>query len=288
MDAPSTTPTDRQEEQEPARKRLSIPAILKQSVIYPWSHRYELPKLLLIPVVMASLACVIEQQVLTRSISDTTKTLVSVLTFLPDLLIATLAAVPWHRSILLGESRAAKAWLPHFGKRERRFFGRLVLVNLIGYGAMGLVGGIIGALVGLFVAGASGTEIQRLFDHTDLFVIVLATALIPYAYLVGRLSLILPSMATDREATLMDAWRMSKGNAWRLTFLIGVVPILFFLFEGWGMSGIQWMVGLGPFESFRVLGLGGLFECLPEAFFHYILLTVELAILSFSYQVLTD
>ncbi|GKS57607.1 hypothetical protein YTPLAS18_11340 [Nitrospira sp.] len=288
MDTPSSDSHERQEQPTLEQKQLSISSILRLAFAYPWAHRYELPKLLLIPVVMASLACVIEQQVLTGSISDTTKTLISVVTFLPDLLIVTLAAVPWHRSILLGESRATTAWLPHFGKRERRYFGWFLLVNLVGYAAMGLVGGTIGALVGLFVAGASGTEIQRLFDHTDLFVVVLATALIPYAYLVGRLSLVLPSIATDREATLMDAWRLSKGNTWRLTFLIGVIPILFFLSEGWGMNGIQWVLGSTTLESFRILGLGHLFSCVPETVLHYLVLTIELAILSFSYRDLAD
>lgn len=51
--------------------------------------------------------------------------------------------------------------------------------------------------------------------------------IIPLYYLISRWSLVLPAVATDKRGLdLSWAWKLSKGNAWRLTLLIGFFPFI--------------------------------------------------------------
>ena len=68
---------------------------------------------------------------------------------------------------------------------------------------------------------------------TVLFALGIIAMLSFFAYLMGRLSLILPATAIDRRPAQdwMDwAWSRSEGNEWPLMFLLGVNPTL-----GWIM-----------------------------------------------------
>ncbi|MGB0835378.1 MAG: hypothetical protein ACPGR2_12725 [Psychrobium sp.] len=48
---------------------------------------------------------------------------------------------------------------------------------------------------------------------------------IPMYYLISRWSLLLPAVATDKRGVDISwSWRLSKGNSWRLTLLIGLFP----------------------------------------------------------------
>ncbi len=49
---------------------------------------------------------------------------------------------------------------------------------------------------------------------------------IPIGYLFSRFSLIFPAIAIDKHYDFHHAWDMSKGNGWRLFFLISVVPLI--------------------------------------------------------------
>jgi hypothetical protein len=51
-------------------------------------------------------------------------------------------------------------------------------------------------------------------------------ASLPALYLVARLSLVFPATAIDRHVGLRWAWRMSRGNGWRLVVVVTVLPWL--------------------------------------------------------------
>jgi hypothetical protein len=58
-----------------------------------------------------------------------------------------------------------------------------------------------------------------------IFVILMTLINVPIYYLISRWSLVLPAVATDnRKKNISWAWQISKGNAWRLTLLIGLFP----------------------------------------------------------------
>ena len=62
------------------------------------------------------------------------------------------------------------------------------------------------------------------FD-SRLMEVVIVVFNIPLYYLVSRWSLLLPAVATDKRGVNISwSWRLSKGNAWRLTLLIGLFP----------------------------------------------------------------
>ncbi|WP_315983484.1 hypothetical protein [Aliamphritea spongicola] len=63
----------------------------------------------------------------------------------------------------------------------------------------------------------------------NLYVLWLQTYLIylPFIYLFVRCVLIFPAIAIDAEERgPVMAWRLSKGNGWRLVFLIALLPML--------------------------------------------------------------
>jgi hypothetical protein len=43
-------------------------------------------------------------------------------------------------------------------------------------------------------------------------------------WLIGRISLILPTIAIDRKPDAIDIWRMSRGNAWKIAIVVGALP----------------------------------------------------------------
>lgn len=43
-------------------------------------------------------------------------------------------------------------------------------------------------------------------------------------WVIGRFSLMLPAIAVDRTANPFVAWRLSRGNNWKLLIIVGVLP----------------------------------------------------------------
>ena len=62
-------------------------------------------------------------------------------------------------------------------------------------------------------------------SYSGLIEVVIVVLNIPLYYLISRWSLLLPAVATGkRDVNIPWSWRLSKGNAWRLTLLIGLFP----------------------------------------------------------------
>jgi hypothetical protein len=89
-------------------------------------------------------------------------------------------------------------------------------------------------------------------------------------WVIARLVLVLPSIAVDKGLRVSDAWRRSRGNAWRLAVVYGVLP--------WALSSLRWLLYRDEgsnFELALIIILGSLIA------------VVEIVALSLSYAALT-
>lgn len=108
-----------------------------------------------------------------------------------------------HRLVILGPDAVPRFGLTTISKREVLFIGYSFVV------ALPLVLLFLPAVV---LAGTVGGSVLALF------------ALMVGAYVLARLSLVLPGIAVDRLVTLADSWQMTKPHQGGMFFVVVVVP----------------------------------------------------------------
>ncbi len=128
--------------------------------------------------------------------------------------------------------------------------------------------------------GSPSVSVKLLDGKLDFFPLVLLW-LIPFGYVIGRLSLLLPAITVDLQASLRSAWSQSKGNGWRMALLVGWIPALFLLLEKTLALYINWLIG-NQSTSYSSGVYVGIFSA-SEALLRYTLFTIEVAILSLSF-----
>jgi hypothetical protein len=169
-------------------------------------------------------------------------------------------AVTCHRLVLLDAASVASQPVPRWSWRETRFFYWLVGTWLICW-----VAGIAAITLILNLAiMVIGNSITGWFDWAPL------VAGIPAYYLFARLSPIFPATAIDRRVDLKWAWRLTRGNGWRLFVVVAVLP---------------WL--LSHFVGLLYRGNATAVETAMLTFVGSALFAVEIAALSLSYRELT-
>lgn len=145
--------------------------------------------------------------------------------------IVAMAAVPWHRLILMSSRPRAGVLAVGLAKREWRYAGLAIAVYTITTGLMFVVTLLPTNFYG---AGHAFFALIRIFHLLAVFSV---------AYLLAIGLLALPAIAVDRSQGLRGALRMGWGNGWALV-----------------------LIGLGVQLPAALLGWG-LYEALPGAFF---------------------
>jgi hypothetical protein len=167
-------------------------------------------------------------------------------------------AVAWHRLLL----------------RQERFEGSLYFrfdATVWRYAALSL--GLLVASTGpLYYSPSSPPRELEIGIIISLLVIVIAMSFL----VLPRLSIALPAIALDERLTLVQAWRVSDGNSWRLGIatLLCALPFLLFL------APLYWYFDWQPRTSSVVLGT---VTSLAEA----LLVTIGVTLLSLVYRFFT-
>ncbi len=162
-----------------------------------------------------------------------------------------------HRLFLLNESPDSIKEALLWDKRNTTFMFTSIAL------AFGL--GVI--FIPIIIFTTSMGNFLVLHDNSSiLFVYITA---IPFGYLFSRLSLVFPAIAIDKQNDFQRAWVISKGNGWKLFFLISVIPLTTSFIIGTIISG-------------------QLFFKLIAALLGVLVLMLEVVILSNSYKILNN
>jgi hypothetical protein len=259
---------------------LRIGPIIREAVLLPWNHPQHFWRLLALPVALTTLLSLGEYWFLS-DVSRTLSRLVGMLMNIPTLLIFSFFAVACHRSILIGEHSVSRFGIPGWPHREFRFFGWLIFIYTIGIMFWFVASEVVIQFMETFLGeGLKELSIRLSGLKMTLFPWTLL-GLIPFGYLIGRLSLLLPAIAVDAHASLRSAWLQSKGSGWRVALLVGWIPTLFLLLESTLSSYINWRLGKQPTPYSLGVYVG--ISAASEALLRYTFFTIQVAILSLSF-----
>ena len=259
---------------------MQIWPIIKEAILLLWIRRQHFWPLLALPVTLTTLLYLGDYWFL----SDRPRS-VGILLQMPNFLIFSFFAVACHRSILIGEHSVSRFGIPGWPHREFRFFFWLIVIYITGGMFWLFTNEVVDRFVG-FIGTFLGEELKELRlrlsgSKSIVYFPWLLLELIPCGYLIGRLSLLLPAIAVDNQASLRSAWSQSKGNGWRMAILVGWIPILIHFLELTTATYFHLYIG----RQLTSYGLGfyvGVFS-VSQAFVHYMFFTIEVAILSLSF-----
>jgi hypothetical protein len=159
-----------------------------------------------------------------------------ILGFMTFLAASLALSFAWHRTILAQETPSAAMAL-RFGAREWRFLGYSLLIVLVICVPM-VIFILISALIsGIFlgvVMAANGANAAAVGGTGALMGRIIAAIFMLAAwYVVSRLWLALPAVATDQRGDMLStAWRRSRRNGLRLMFGLLVCALPFSLVNG--------------------------------------------------------
>ena len=127
----------------------------------------------------------------------------------------------WLRFLLRGDDLAGRAGMFQFSGREFKMLGTAVLLMLV----FGIVGTVVVSLFASLVFVIGG--------FVNLIILVVYGVLM-LAFV--RMALLFPMVALDQGANWGAAWRLGKGNSWRLfwtyfviTFFVGILAFVAFI-----------------------------------------------------------
>lgn len=219
--------------------------------------------------------------------------LLDILSSLPFFMLAAIALVSLHRAILTGSTPPGRRNPFRLGRREARYFLFVVAMQAaydgFEFAIMRATDWVITALLYLLlIADDFGPTVQMMLLPAVYVLAIPIIAII--VYVPFRLSLALPAIAIDRDHVLSHAWKIGRGNGWRLVavVLIALLPVLVIVtvwttaFETPGMVDGEWIFLPDNSDAGPPLALTAAWTALAYAVFALI----EATALSMSYKAL--
>ena len=212
---------------DPEEFRLPIRDTLLDVFKFLWTARRDLLLMAAIPVVGLTIYQVVMTDLL--GVNDPAAPVVGgapatfsdvVILYLPSLVLYIMFAVAWHRRYLMhGESSAvwsALRWDP----RKLKFLWHFLLITMIA-GAVVAVPIVMLTIFGVVLnfaaaATATATEVSPPVDVNTLSSVIGVAAGIMTMIVYLRLSLWLPATAVDAPFSLLESWRLGRGNSLRI------------------------------------------------------------------------
>jgi len=269
-----------------AESPLPLGATFTEAVQLVWGNRRRFGLFMVAPVVAGFLLHLAYGAA--DDVSDSTPySLILIGTYsILDFFVLTWFAVACHRVILIGEEAVPAFGLTRWTWRETRFFLWMFLVYIIGSLLLVLCASVLfaGAVFIAAVCGFSTNSMPALMEQPAFGGIVIVLSSIPFAYVVGRASLVLPATAIDLRQSFSAAWAQSAWNGWRVAALAGGIPVAFL-----AIQTFMWMIPSRLFEesahearlAFDPMALGQTFL---QQVVRYTFAVVEIAILSISFR----
>lgn len=133
----------------------------------------------------------------------------------------TIVTVTLHRIFLLGAQSVPGNGFRSWTWRETRFMGWGIAIGLI----FTLVYMPFMFLIVMPLIQDLASQDPELFTTSLLVPVYMYGAMLPMAYLMGRLSFVLPATATGMRPTLGWSWRFSKRYHWQTALVIGFATL---------------------------------------------------------------
>ena len=250
----------------PSPEPLRVRAILQEACRFTWTQRHVLWQWIVLGAVLGGLAGVIgllgEMKVEKRGTSALADVfpIISFVGAICSGLVFVLLAVFCHRSVLLPHLRDSSMLKFFFTSRERKFFAWVLGVYFV-VGVSVALSGLVLALVGRIVG--------NVFLVTGP--LILAGL---FFYLLGRWSLVFPSIALDLSGRIEWSWEQTRGNDWRMLVLVGFLPLT--------------TASLGSLLSYLVPAPFSLVPGFLQSFAYFIFTPLEVAVVSIAFRELTQ
>ncbi|MDR4485882.1 MAG: hypothetical protein R3B95_22310, partial [Nitrospirales bacterium] len=132
--------------------------------------------------------------------------------------------------------------------------------------------------------GFSMKTMSLMIEHPAFFPGVFLVASIPFAYIVGRMSLLLPATAIDLHPSFSSAWDLSEGNGWRVAMLVGGVPLAFIVIQALIWVVPSWLLAVTFHENRSELNVTSIGLTFGQSILRYSFAMVEIAILSITFR----
>ncbi len=130
----------------------------------------------------------------------------------------TFCAVTIHRLVLLGPGSVPWYGQLSVSRRELKFAGYVI-------GAWAVFYLLFAANSSLITSILNESDLVELFASGGAInILIFAFFVTPAAYVLARISMGFPAIATDHYSGWRGAWRLSRGNSLRLFFVTMVVP----------------------------------------------------------------
>lgn len=236
--------------------KLPVLNIIFEAFWYPWKYKYQMFNALALPVALVVIISAVWSE-LGAGIQ-----IINGLLYPLYFLSVSFFTISCHRFILIESGNKIS---------QSYFFilKRIIVFGLLGvlvYFLAGIPFWIILTIAMNTLSDAALVSSSHNFT-SDSFSWVKLFLMLPFGYLVGRFSLILPATAIDVRTNIMWSWQATKNNGIRMLILIGVVPwITTMLFD------LLWRENGAMFEYVFISILG------------YLAVAVEVFILSIAYR----
>ena len=241
---------------------LPLRRIVFGAFVLSWRHRAELARVTGLPV-LAVIACTLLWNV--AGISQINSA-VWTLHFVYSIAFSWLA-ISVHRLVLLDGETGARLDAPGL-KRLGLFVSTLIGATLL-FTALTLVIVNLSLLPFSRYVPAGETESpSRLLEWGQWFVY---GAAVLASWPLARLCPLLPAIAVDRGFDPITAWRLSRGNGWKLVIIVGVLP-----------CALKWIVALLARDGATTAEFGVLLVLTS------VITVIQVAALSLAYWELTQ
>lgn len=235
-------------------KNTSLPIfrILYDTILTTWDKRYSLLNSLVIFSIILSIINILTDVIIDNNYQIY---LFYILCVFQSILL-TFFAVTCHRVILMGSNSVPKYGMFSWTNRETKFLLWGILIILI----------FMLTAILLMIIPINLLEIS-LLKNIILNSFLTSIFLYPAFYLFSRISIILPATAIDKKHNFNWALDFTENNGWRLTVIIGALPLIL-----WHV--IDWFLGYNIYVDFLVY------------FFSHMLAIFEITALSLAYKYL--
>lgn len=193
--------------------KLPVLNIIIEAFWYPWKYKYQMFNALALPVALVVIISTVWSEF------GVAASRLSWLYFIAYVFAFSFFAISCHRFVLIGAGN--KVLQPYSLLIRKIIF--FTLLGLLIY----FLAGVPFWFILTIAMNVLSDETLASSSHNltaDNFNWVKLLLMLPFGYLVGRFSLVLPATAIDVKSNIMWSWEATKNNGMRMLILIGVVP----------------------------------------------------------------